>query len=131
MVLAPPYTPTAAQPDPEAAVSAKQPAQVGPYHAYIRTGSLYYVPQTGAYGPVETVLYVEIPLPNGQVQGLVVGEQGLSQSQLIALVAEGLSVAGTSTTVGDSGAGSGTAGDTGAVGGNPSGSEPANAGTGR
>lgn len=130
MVLAPPYTPTAAQPDPEAAVSGKQPAQVGPYHAYIRTGSLYYDPWTKTYGPVETVLYVEVPLPNGQVQDLVVGEQGLSQPQLIALVAKGLSVTGTSATAGNSAPGSGAAGDTGAASGNPSGGGPPNAGTG-
>ncbi|MGH9106486.1 MAG: hypothetical protein ACRDZX_11765 [Acidimicrobiales bacterium] len=95
IVLAAPYTPTASQPDPEAAVGNAETHQVevGPYNAWIYTGSLYYTAQTG-YGPVETVLFVELPLAGGKVQDLVVGEQGLSQPQLVALVANGLSVPG-------------------------------------
>ncbi len=93
MVLAPHYTPTASEPDPEAFVnSGTQHVQVGPYNALIYTGSLI------GDSPVETVLYVEIPLSNGQTQDLVVGEHGLSQSQLIALVANGLSVPSGSST---------------------------------
>src|ERR1019366_9620198 len=91
MVLAPPYTPTASQPDPEAYFGDSQHVQVGPYVALIWTGSLTYSKAPGD-GPVETMLYVEIPLSGGQQQDLVVGEEGLSQSQLITLVANGLSV---------------------------------------
>ena len=97
MVLAPPYTPTASQPDPEAFFRDSQHVQVGPYVAFIWTGSLTYSRAPGD-GPVETMLFVEIPLSGGQQQDLVVGEEGLSQSQLITLVANGLSVSpGTST----------------------------------
>lgn len=118
MVLAAPYTPTASQPDPEAITSQAEPERVGPYNAYIRTGSLYYLPQTGQYGPVETSLYVEIPLANGEMQDLVVGAEGLSQSQLLALVANGLSVGSSGSpaptpTTGDAGGGGAGAGSTG------------------
>ena len=108
MALAPPYTPTASQPDPEAFTkSGTQTVQVGPYNALIYTGSLI------ENGPV-TVLFVEIPLGNGQRQDLVVGAHGLSDPELITLVANGLSVpwsatpisgpSGVPTPAGDSGA---------------------------
>jgi hypothetical protein len=94
MALAPPYTPTASQPDPEAFTkSGTQTVQVGPYNALIYTGSLI------ENGPVETVLFVEIPLGNGQRQDLVVGAHGLSDPELITLVANGLSVPWSATPI--------------------------------
>lgn len=92
MVLAPPYTPTQEWPDPETVVSSSdgQAVQVGPYNALVRTGPVIYTAANG-YGPSETILDVQIPLSGGTQQDLVVAEQGLSQSQLISLVSQGLS----------------------------------------
>lgn len=94
MVLAPPYTPTAASPDPEATnlVNA-QAVQVGPYQGLAGTSTLVAKP-SGAETTLEW-LHVEIPLAGGQQQDLVVSSTGLSQSALVTLVAHGLSVAPT------------------------------------
>jgi hypothetical protein len=120
MALLPAYTPTAATPDPEQAVlSGAEQVQVGPYQAWVGTTDATEGPADGyaiiKSGPTqdlgdETMLYVEIPLNGGQTQDLVVGSSSLSQSQLVSLVANGLSAV-----VGNSGTGNtGTAGTSGA-----------------
>ena len=89
MVLAPPYTPTAASPDPESAgLEGARSVQVGRYQGRAGTSTLYANP-ADARSTLEW-LYVEIRLADGQHQDLVVGSTGLSQAALIALVANGL-----------------------------------------
>ena len=96
MVLAPPYTPTAANPDPEAGTfENSQRVQVGPYEGRVGTWTAVYKP-TGANSQ-EAALYVEIPLAGGQMQDLGVSSFGLTESALISLVANGLSVVGATT----------------------------------
>lgn len=122
MALLPPYTPTASNPDPEqAALSGAEHVQIGQYQAWVGTtadaahaaadGDV--IARTGGLTKVlgdETMLYVEIPLTGGQTEDLVVGSSGLSQADLISLVANGLSAVG-----GNSGTGNtGTAGTSGA-----------------
>ena len=92
-VLAPAYTPTAANPDPEAGRFENAPeVQVGPYEG--RAGTWTAVAKPSGTASQEAALYVEIPLAGGQTQDLAVSSYGLSESALISLVADGLSVAG-------------------------------------
>jgi hypothetical protein len=97
MVLAPPYTPTTADPDPEAGTFENtQPVQVGPYEGRVGTWTMYAEPSDVA--TQQAGLYVQIPVAGGQDQDLVVSSNNLSESALVALVATGLSVAGSSST---------------------------------
>lgn len=107
MALLPPYTPTAAIPNPEqVTLSGAEQVQVGQYQAWVGTTTANDAAHAPAEGDAivkpggqtqvlgdETMLYVEIPLAGGQAQDLVVGASGLTQSQLASLVANGLSVA--------------------------------------
>lgn len=89
MVLAPPYTPTAASPDPESAgLAGAHAVRVGRYPGRAGTSTLFAKP-SDARSTLEW-LYVEIPLADGQHQDLVVSATGLSQGALVALVANGL-----------------------------------------
>jgi len=97
MVLAPAYTPTAANPDPESGtLEDSRPVQVGAYQA--RSGTWNSVAKPSGAITVNQALYVEIPVTNGQQQDLVISATGLSQHALIAIVASGLSVGSSSTT---------------------------------
>ncbi len=96
MMLAPPYTPTATNPDPEAgSFEANQPVQVGSYEG--RAGTWTAVLKPSGTTSQQASLYVEIPLAGDQTQDLVLSSYGLSMSELISLVAKGLSVAGTAS----------------------------------
>ena len=94
--LAPPYTPTASVPDPEAP-AAVHPVQVGRYRGLISHVSAEIFPEPGEpsrLGPGwhrATNLYVPLPAGGGQMRDLVVGAQGLPDSELINIVASGLS----------------------------------------
>ncbi|HEY5399300.1 MAG TPA: hypothetical protein VIL16_28350 [Trebonia sp.] len=91
MVLAPPYTPTAASTDPESAgLAGARAVLVGRYAG--RAGSSTLFAQPSDVRSTLEWLYVEIPLADGQHQDLVVSSTGLSQSSLIALIANGLTV---------------------------------------
>jgi hypothetical protein len=96
LALAPPYTPTASVPDPEAPY-AVHPVQVGRYRGLISHVSAEVFPEPGKpsrLGPGwhrATNLYVPLPAGGGQMRDLVVGAQGLSDSALIKIVASGLS----------------------------------------
>jgi hypothetical protein len=95
MVLAPPYTPTGTNPDPEAGTfEVEQPVQVGRYEG--RAGAWYSVSKPSGARTEEQSLYVQIPIAGGQVQDLVVSANGLSESELISVVANGLMVAASS-----------------------------------
>ncbi len=92
MVLAPPYTPSAADPDPEAGIfESTQPVHVGPYEG--RAGTWATVAKDFGVATQQAALYVQIPVAGGQDQDLVVSANNLSESALVALVANGLSVA--------------------------------------
>jgi hypothetical protein len=100
MVLAPPYIPTTANPDPESGTFENtQPIQVGPYEGRVGTWTMYAKgPNVAALEATQQAgLYVKIPLSGGQDQDLVVSSNNLSESALVALVANGLSVAGSSS----------------------------------
>jgi hypothetical protein len=89
MVLAPPYTPTAANPDPESGTFEDHtPVQVGPYVGHAGTWTTFAKPSGTA--SEQAGLYVQIPLADGQAQDLVVSANDLSTSQLVALVGSGL-----------------------------------------
>ena len=96
LALAPPYTPTASVPDPEAPY-AVHPVPVGRYRGLISHVSAEVFPELGKpsrLGPGwhrATNLYVPLPAGGGQMRDLVVGAQGLSDSALIKIVAGGLS----------------------------------------
>ena len=96
LALAPPYTPTAAVPDPEAPAAVHQ-VRVGRYRGLISHVSAEVFPEPGKpsrLGPGwhhATNLYVPLPADGGQMRNLVVGAQGLSDSELIKIVASGLS----------------------------------------
>lgn len=91
MVLAPPYTATAADPDPEAGtLESTQPVQVGRYEA--RAGTWTSVSKPSGVRTEQWSLYIEIPLADGQTQDLVVSSYGLSQNALVTIVANGLTV---------------------------------------
>jgi hypothetical protein len=97
MVLAPAYTPTAADPDPEAGtLDTSQPVQVGPYEGSVGTWTS--VAEPSNVSSQQVALYVEIPLAGGQDQDLVVGANNLSESALVSIVANGLTVSGSSPT---------------------------------
>lgn len=96
MVLAPPYTPTATDPDPEAGTfEITPPVQVGPYEGHVGTWTSYAKPSNVA--TQQAGLYVEIPVAGGQTQDLAVTANNLSESALVSLVANGLSVGGSSS----------------------------------
>jgi hypothetical protein len=123
MVLAPPYTPTTADPDPESGTFENtQPIQVGPYEGRVGTWTMFAKPSNVA--TQQAGLYVEIPLAGGQDQDLVVSSNNLSEGALVALVANGLSVVGSSSTPDatdpTSGTSATTAGNTGTADGNGS-----------
>lgn len=93
MALAQPYTPTAANPDPESgSFESQAPISVGPYEARAGTWTSYVKPSDS---PVQNAaLYVQIPLASGQAQDLVVSGDAMSVGALVALVANGISVSG-------------------------------------
>lgn len=109
MAALPPYAPTTATRDPEKAeLLDAQQVQIGHYDAWIGAIDASVATRAPADGAVvlkpegprqalgrETMLFVELPLPGGQAQDLVVGSSGLSRSELVSLVSNGLSVAGT------------------------------------
>jgi hypothetical protein len=96
-VLAPPYTPTAADPDPEAGTyESSPPVQVGPYEG--RAGTWTAVAKPSGATSQQAALYVELPVAGGQMQDLAVSSYGLSEPALISLVADGLTTAGSSPT---------------------------------
>lgn len=96
LALAPPYTPTPANPDPEAGtLENTPPVQVGPYEGRVGTWTSFEKPSDVA--SQQASLYVEIPIGGGQTRDLVVSANNLSESALISLVANGLSVAGSSS----------------------------------
>jgi hypothetical protein len=91
MVLAPLYTPTATNPDPEAgAAEFDLPVKVGQYQG--RAVAWYSYANPSGVRTEEQSLYVEIPVAGGEMRDLVVSAIGLSQSQLISVVANGLTV---------------------------------------
>lgn len=93
MLLAPPYSPTSSVPDPEEGTApGDQTVQVGQFTGRVGSSTLV-TKSTGSDSTAEW-LDVEIPLAGGQVQDLVVSSTGLSQGQLISLVAQGLSITG-------------------------------------
>jgi hypothetical protein len=97
MVLAPAYTPTAADPDPEAGTFENtQPVQVGPFQG--REGTWTTVAKPSDVATQQASLYVEIPVAGGQDRDLAVSANNLSENALVSLVANGLSVAGSSST---------------------------------
>ena len=97
-MLAPPYTPTAAVPDPEAPVARAHPVQVGRYHGVIVHSLNHYPPVlvfsvTGfraAKHHLFTELFVPLPAGGGQMRDLVIGASRLSESELIKIAAPGL-----------------------------------------
>lgn len=93
MALTQPYTPTAANPDPDSGTFESQsPIPVGPYEGRAGTWTGYDKPSDA---PVtNAALYVQIPLSGGQAQDLAGSGYGLSVAALVTLVAEGISVSG-------------------------------------
>ena len=97
-MLAPPYTPTAAVPDPEAPVDGAHPVQVGRYHGVIVHSLTHYPPAlvfsvTGiraAKHQLFTELFVPLPAGGGEMRDLVIGASQLSESELIKIAATGL-----------------------------------------
>jgi hypothetical protein len=115
MALAPPYTPTPTNPDPEAGtLEDTPPIQIGPYEGRVGTWTSYAKPSGVA--SQQASLYVEIPIGGGQTQDLVVSANSLSESALVSLVADGLSVAGSSPTSVATNQTPNTSGPTGATG---------------
>jgi hypothetical protein len=99
ILLAPPYAPTTTGSDPEVAVPGARVVQVGRFEGRVASGS-FGEHVKGASAETETMLYVELPRPDGQVQDLVVGADGLPPSELESLIANGLLLAGSSATNG-------------------------------
>src|ERR1039458_460163 len=96
MILAPPYTPTSTNPDPEAgSFENSPPVQVGPYQG--RVGAWTTVAKPSNVATQQAALYVEIPVAGGQFRDLAVSANNLSESALVSLVANGLSVRGSSS----------------------------------
>lgn len=96
MALAPAYTPSSADPDPEAgALENARPVQVGPYEG--RAGTWTFVAKPSNVASQEAWLYVEIPLAGGRTQDLVISAYNLSVGALVSIVADGLTVAGVSS----------------------------------
>ncbi len=99
IVLAPPYTPTTANPDPDAGVLQNtQSVQVGSYQGRVGTWTLTSEPNSSTVGSSQPALFVEMPVNGGQTQDLVVTADNLSESALVSLVASGLSVTGAAPT---------------------------------
>jgi hypothetical protein len=98
VVLAPPYTPTAAVPDPEAPVAGAHPVQVGRYHGVIVHSLTHYPPVLvfsvagirAAKHHLFTELFVPLPVGGGEMRDLVIGASQLSESELIKIAAAGL-----------------------------------------
>jgi hypothetical protein len=97
-MLAPPYTPTAAVPDPEAPVAGAHPVQVGRYHGVIVHSLTHYPPalvfsvtgiRAAKHQPF-TELFVPLPAGGGEMRDLVIGASQLSESELIKIAATGL-----------------------------------------
>jgi len=96
VVLAPPYTPTTANPDRDAGVLQNtQSVQVGSYQGRVGTWTLTSEPNSSTVGTSQPALFVEIPVSGGKTQDLVVTADNLSESALVSLVAGGLSVGST------------------------------------
>ncbi len=99
-VLAPPYTPTTAMPDPEAPAAA-HPVRVGRYHGAIIHSRIFVTDirnrrQAARHGITPgwssfTQLYVQLPAGGGKMRDLVIGAKQLSDSALIQIAANGLS----------------------------------------
>jgi hypothetical protein len=97
-MLAPPYTPTAAVPDPEAPVAGAHAVQVGRYHGVTVHSLTHYPPAlvfsvTGiraAKHQLFTELFVPLPAGGGEMRDLVIGASQLSESELIKIAATGL-----------------------------------------
>lgn len=99
-VLAPPYTPTTATPDPEAPAAA-HPVRVGRYHGAIIHSRMFVTDlrnrrQAARHGITPgpnsfTQLYVQLPADGGKMRDLVIGAKQLSDSALIKIAANGLS----------------------------------------
>lgn len=98
-VLAPPYSPAKAKPDPEAPAAA-HPVRVGRYHGAIIHSRMLV---TGLRNPRQaarhgirpgwnsfTQLYVQLPAGDGKMRDLVIGSQQLSGPALIKIAANGL-----------------------------------------
>jgi hypothetical protein len=93
MVLAPPYSRTSSGSDPEEGTApGDQTVRVGQFAG--RSGSSTLVTKSTGSDSTAEWLDVEIPLAGGHMQDLVVSSIGLSQGQLVSLVAQGLSVTG-------------------------------------
>ena len=98
VVLAPPYTPTAAVPDPEAPVDGAHPVQVGRYHGVIVHSLTHYPPVLvfsvsgirAARHHLFVQLFVPLPAGGGEMRDLVIGASQLSESELIKIAATGL-----------------------------------------
>ena len=98
-VLAPPYHPTTAIPDPEAPAAAR-PVQVGRYHGAIIHSRMLVTglsnPRQAARHGIKlgwnsfTQLYVQLP-DGGKMRDLVIGARQLSDAALIKIAANGLS----------------------------------------
>jgi hypothetical protein len=72
VVLAPPYTPTTANPDPDAGVLQNtQSVQVGSYQGRVGTWTLTSVANSSTAGTSQPALFVEMPVSGGQTQDLV------------------------------------------------------------
>jgi hypothetical protein len=92
-VLAPPYTPTAAVPDPEAPVTRAHPVQVGRYHGVIVHSPVLVFSVASiraAKHHLFVQLFVQLPAGGGEMRDLVIGASRLSESELIKIAASGL-----------------------------------------
>ena len=92
-MLAPPYTPTAAVPDPEAPVDGAHPVQVGRYHGVIVHSPVLVFSVArfrAARHYLFTELFVPLPAGSGEMRDLVIGASRLSASELIKIAATGL-----------------------------------------
>ena len=92
-MLAPPYTPTAAVPDPEAPVDGAHPVQVGRYHGVIVHSPVLVFSVArfrAARRHLFTELFVPLPAGSGEMRDLVIGASRLSASELIKIAATGL-----------------------------------------
>jgi len=99
-VLAPPYHPTTAVPDPEAPAAAR-PVQVGRYHGAIIDSRILVTdlrnPRQAARHGIKpgwnnvAHLYVRLPDGGGKMRDLIIGARQLSDAALIKIAANGLS----------------------------------------
>jgi hypothetical protein len=97
-VLTPPYTPTAARPDPLAPAAHAHPVRIGNYHGVLAHSSFLVTSASRtaiAHGITPgrhqlTELFVRLPAGNGRVRDLVLGASRLSGSEMIRIAASGL-----------------------------------------